>query len=395
MRQPAAVIIVIAVLAFAAPAFAQNAQKATVVDNAPIYLQPDPASGAVPLRTAKAGTILTVVGEDGDWAQVQFKDPQWGLRTGWVRIAFLKIERPELEPMDLSVGPEDFAPQPGPERAPQVDIGGRRGNAGVPVPAPSRPSRATVGPTEPAAEQSAEWEAVRSAEKGWFDVNAGMAGAAQETRDTQATWMQTGEPAKFTTSYKAPTGADFDFGGGVMFTPVVGAGLSISGTAHRSTADISLTLPHPNYFNHYASDSGQTDGTLQYTEGAVHIQLMGNLTPGGSRFRARVFGGPTYFVIRGDALTAVRWEQAWLFTANAVDIIGTTAKEVSANAWGFHAGADLAYFFSRVVGIGGLVRFSRGSATIEDDEVMADEPLDLKVGGLQAAFGLRLRFGKR
>ncbi|HOC17998.1 MAG TPA: hypothetical protein PKK95_07010 [Vicinamibacterales bacterium] len=149
MRQPAAVIIVIAVLAFAAPAFAQNAQKATVVDNAPIYLQPDPASGAVPLRTAKAGTILTVVGEDGDWAQVQFKDPQWGLRTGWVRIAFLKIERPELEPMDLSVGPEDFAPQPGPERAPQVDIGGRRGNAGVPVPAPSRPSSPRT--TNPAA----------------------------------------------------------------------------------------------------------------------------------------------------------------------------------------------------------------------------------------------------
>jgi hypothetical protein len=393
MRQLVAVIIVVvAVLVFAAPAFAQ---KATVVENAPIYLQQDAPSGAVPLRTAQAGTILTVVGEDGEWAQVQFKDPQWGLRTGWVRIASLKIERPELEPMDLSVAPESLAPPARRERARPVRPGQERDDAGVPPPVPVRPHRDAATPIVPASDQADEWVAVRSPEKGWFDINVGVAGAAEDTRDTQYTWMQTGEAARFTASYQAPTGADFDLGGGFMFTPFLGAGLSISGTAHRGTADISLALPHPRFYNHYATDSGQTDGALQYTEGAVHVQLMANLTPGANHFRARVFGGPTYFVIRGDALTAVRWEQAWLYTANAVDITGTTTKEVSANAWGFHAGADLAYFFNRVVGIGGLVRFSGGSATIDDDQVIADEPLDLKVGGVQAAFGLRLRFGKR
>ena len=48
------------------------------------------------------------MGREGDWTQVQFKDPQLGLRTGWVEAKLLKVEQPSLEPMDLSM------PGPGP-----------------------------------------------------------------------------------------------------------------------------------------------------------------------------------------------------------------------------------------------------------------------------------------
>ncbi|HSK08316.1 MAG TPA: SH3 domain-containing protein [Vicinamibacterales bacterium] len=372
--------VVVAVLISVVPVFAQ--QKATVTGNAPIFLVQNPAAGTIPLRTAAAGTVLTVLQEEGEWVQVQFQDPQWGLRTGWVRTALLRIDRPELRPMDLSVTPgENERPAPGVRRESEI---------------PSPASQERVAPeSREAGQPKAMHQGTRTAEKGWLDVNVGAASARQTTRNTEATWLRTGEIARFTTAYKTPTGADFDFGGGYMFTPVLGAGVSVSGTAHQSAADITLTLPHPNYYNRPATDSGQTEDVLKYTEGAVHLQLMLNIPTSSNGFRARVFGGPSYFTVRGDALTEVRWNQAWFLTASEVDITGTAHKQVTAEAWGFHAGADLSYFFSRSVGIGGLVRYSGGSVEIEDDDVMADEPFDLKLGGVQAAFGLRLRFGKK
>lgn len=79
------------------------AQTATATKNAPIYLQQNPPATMSPMRVAAVGTVLKVVGQEGEWFQVQFEDPQSGLRTGWVRSEFVTITRPELEPMDLSI----------------------------------------------------------------------------------------------------------------------------------------------------------------------------------------------------------------------------------------------------------------------------------------------------
>lgn len=90
-----------------------RAQDATVNVNTPIYVKPSPPAGTLPLRVAAAGTILKVVGEEGEWLQVQFKDPQWGVRTGWVSAVSVTVSRPELQPMDLSVRPVAPASAPG------------------------------------------------------------------------------------------------------------------------------------------------------------------------------------------------------------------------------------------------------------------------------------------
>jgi hypothetical protein len=88
------------------------AQQAVVTSTAPIFVRP----GAIePLRTAAVGTVLRVVGQEGDWIQVQFKDPRWGLRTGWVQATLLDISRAETTPMDLSVtAPKPVEPFPVP-----------------------------------------------------------------------------------------------------------------------------------------------------------------------------------------------------------------------------------------------------------------------------------------
>lgn len=94
-------------LLLASSAFAQDA---VVTANAPIFVKP---GATVPLRTAAVGTALRVVGREGEWVQVQFNDPRWGLRTGWVRAELLDVGEDERTPMDLSVATlEPVAPSP-------------------------------------------------------------------------------------------------------------------------------------------------------------------------------------------------------------------------------------------------------------------------------------------
>lgn len=93
-------------------AAAASAQDAIVTTAAPIFVLPD--SNRSPLRTAAANTRLEVLEEKPEgWVRVEFQDPQFGKRVGFIEARFVKILRAELEPMDLSVGRE-------PARAPAV-----------------------------------------------------------------------------------------------------------------------------------------------------------------------------------------------------------------------------------------------------------------------------------
>lgn len=99
----------------ATPAFAQSGGTAVAITNTPVYVAPD--ASRTPLRTAAQGTVFTVLAEQGEWTQVQFKDPQWGIRVGYVATKALQFRRPELEPMDLST-----AAEPAPRYAPPAAV---------------------------------------------------------------------------------------------------------------------------------------------------------------------------------------------------------------------------------------------------------------------------------
>ena len=100
--------ITLTLLLVAASALAQSAGTATASQNAPVYVAPD--ASRTPLRTAAAGTVFAVVAEEGAWTRVQFKDPQWGVRVGYVETRLLKFSRPELAPMDLSMNAPASSP---------------------------------------------------------------------------------------------------------------------------------------------------------------------------------------------------------------------------------------------------------------------------------------------
>jgi hypothetical protein len=100
-----------AVLMLASPSNARaqsGLDRATVIQNAPIMLLPDAAR--VPLRVAAKGTSLVILTDEGDWLQVQFQDPQYGPRIGYIQKRFVNIRAAALEPQDLSVPTTPAAP---------------------------------------------------------------------------------------------------------------------------------------------------------------------------------------------------------------------------------------------------------------------------------------------
>ncbi len=239
-------------------------------------------------------------------------------------------------------------------------------------------------------------EAQTTFERAWIDVNFGTATAASDSIAMNASTEVFEEQADFGAHYSLPRGASFDFGGGFMFLPAVGVGVSFSGTAHEEVADLSVRIPHPLFFSTFGADNAETDSVLQRVESGVHIQAM--LVPvQTNRFRLRFFGGPSYFRIEQDAVTDIRFSQTFtIFPAtNTVEITGFDEERLEGNAWGFHGGADASFFFTRVFGVGGFARFSRANIDLENTIATAldqDEVVRVKAGGLQIGGGLRLKF---
>jgi hypothetical protein len=231
----------------------------------------------------------------------------------------------------------------------------------------------------------------QSFERGWVDVNFGVAVAAEDAFTTRFTGTLFREPAESDASYNLPTGASFDFGGGFMFNRYIGAGVSFTGTASEDEASLFISIPHPLYANAFATDTAPTQDKFRRTEGGVNLQAMAVVAQT-DRLRVRVFGGPSYFRVKQEQVSFVRFNQVYqiLGRGNVVDITTYDRTETEDTAWGFHVGGDVSVFFTRVIGVGGFARFSR--ATVEMEDALGATTVDVKAGGFQTGGGLRLKF---
>jgi hypothetical protein len=231
-------------------------------------------------------------------------------------------------------------------------------------------------------------------EKGWLDVNFGVAVAAEDTLTTAYTFQVYSEPAASAAAYEWPRGGSFDLGAGWMFSNALGIGVNMAGTAHKGLAGVAVTVPHPTVFNRAATAAGDVD-SLDRGEGSFNFQIMGKLPIQSDKLRIRVFAGPTFFNLQMDMVQDVRYRQTFnLLGANNVAVSGIPTEEVEGNAWGFHAGGDLSYMFSKMFGLGAQARISRGTVTVDTSNIYttgADEQ-DIRVGGFQISGGIRLRF---
>lgn len=113
-------------LALVIPASAAG-QSAVTSGEAPAFLRPEIA---IPLRVLPNGTVVKVLQESDVWVQVEFNDPQYGRRVGWVEKKLLKFYQPVPEAAENPAGDLRAAPAPAPPGAAPAPI-----PAQVPAPA--------------------------------------------------------------------------------------------------------------------------------------------------------------------------------------------------------------------------------------------------------------------
>ena len=75
-----------------------------------------------------------------------------------------------------------------------------------------------------------------------------------------------------------------------------------------------------------------------------------------------------------------------------ITINGATTSQVDAVDVGVHAGTDVTFFFTKIIGVGAGVRYSNGTVTL-DQEPLSKLSQDIRVGSTSVFVGLRLRVG--
>jgi hypothetical protein len=162
------------------------------------------------------------------------------------------------------------------------------------------------------------------------------------------------------------------------------AGVAVSQFQRDGVVTTVSRVPHPFFFETPREVTG--DVGVKRSERAVHVQ-------GVLRFKisrpiaVSLFGGPSFFDLEQDVVSAVQYDEAFPYDTATFRRAVTT--QVSGSAVGFNVGADVAWMFTRNVGIGGLARFAR--ATVDVD-LPGGRAKALEAGGFSGGGGLRIAF---
>ncbi len=219
---------------------------------------------------------------------------------------------------------------------------------------------------------------------GWVAFN----GATQATATTftdNVGFIEFHEDADFDADYAVGTGAVFDGGAGVRLANGIGFGVAVSRFERLDPVSLDARIPHPFFFDRPRSLTG-SEPDLTRLETAVHVEVRW-FESVSDTVELAVFGGPTLFNVRQDLVTAIGYDHAYPY--DEASLASATTAPASASTIGFHAGADIGFFFSETVGLGALIRYSGGSVDLPGEgEAMV--PVD--TGGFHIGGGLRLRF---
>jgi len=184
-------------------------------------------------------------------------------------------------------------------------------------------------------------------------------------------------------------GIDISMGMRVWKNLGVGGGVSAfrggSFSGKGISADVSARVPHPIHYDRLRDVSGSGEG-LAKTEIGLHLQAMW-LIPLTERLLVTVFAGPTAFAVERDLVIGVETQETYPY--DSAEFKDVSAQRVSNSTVGFNVGLDLGFYFSQHVGVGGLLRFSRGTVYLDVPE---GEALSVETGGVQSTAGLRIRF---
>lgn len=210
--------------------------------------------------------------------------------------------------------------------------------------------------------------------KGFVDVNV-AAQTQSRAIATSTSFPLYGETAAINAAQSVDSGGLFDISGGYKILPAFGVGLGITTFSTSGSGSVIASIPNPNVFNKPVTVT-TTVNNLKHSESGTHLLLVYFL-PLPRNFEAALSGGPSFFRVSQDVLTAT-------VPAGTQDASVKTEKE-KASATGVNAALNLNYLFRPNYGVGVFLRYAGATADL-------DSAGDVKVGGLQLGGGLRLRF---
>lgn len=214
-------------------------------------------------------------------------------------------------------------------------------------------------------------------------VNGGYQATSNDFRQN-TTFTEHLEQGSFDTAYPVKSGPQFDVGGGVRVWRNLAVGATVSRYSKDGTADVTAQIPHPFFFGRNRSIQGAAGAARE--ELAAHVQAAW-LVPVTNRVDIALMGGPSWFNVKQGIVSGVDYRDSYPF--DSATFAAASVERQSKSALGFNAGVDLAVRFSRYVGVGGFVRFSRASVEFPAPDGAGVEAV---AGGAQTGAGLRLRF---
>lgn len=193
------------------------------------------------------------------------------------------------------------------------------------------------------------------------------------------------EEARYSASLAQAASPEFDVGAGVRVAGDLALGLAVSYASGEGVATVSARAPHP-FFDDRARELGGLAGGLARQEIGVHVQVL-YVALVTESVTVTLLGGPTLINLQQDLVADVRFRQAYPFGEASYE--AAVAGGQSGTGIGFHAGVDLAYYFSDLAGVGLLARYSRATVDLAS---AAGGATRVPAGGLQVGAGLRIRF---
>jgi hypothetical protein len=208
--------------------------------------------------------------------------------------------------------------------------------------------------------------------------------ASSQTFDDDFSFEQYLEQATVDVDYEVDAGPAFDGSVMIRLWQGLGAGVGITRFSKDGLARIAGSIPHPFQFGQPRAIEGET--SVDHTETGTHIQI-GWMGMASRSVRYVVWAGPSWISVEQSFVTGVRYSETYPF--DTAEFSFADLERASESATGFNAGVDVTWAFAKNVGVGGLVRFARATATIAP---ASGRTIDLDVGGFTAGGGVRLLF---
>jgi hypothetical protein len=219
----------------------------------------------------------------------------------------------------------------------------------------------------------------------YISVNGAYQTGSDNFSET-VTFRENAEDGTFSTDYEVKSGPAFNISVGAGLWRNIGVGVGVTRFSKNTPTALSASVPHPFFFNRPRTVDGEVAG-IKREELAVHVQARATFVPT-DRIQAVVFAGPSFFNVQQDIVSDFEVTETYPYdTATFNRGITTTVDESKV---GFNVGADVGYFFTRQVGVGGSVQWA--GSTIEAPASAGTGTFEIKAGGFQAGAGLRLRF---